>query len=149
MHGVKKGPPPSDAKVAERRKKAQTYKKLSEHALRAKRAGKSDDATFGVVEKLLAANPDVATFWNYRREMLLARGSVAAAPELALTAACLRKQPKSRARGVAIERATQEAPGGSRRRRGCHVDIPRARTGSRRDRPPTRVVDLYSRPAEA
>ena len=71
------------------------YRKLCDHALRAKKAGKTDAATFGVVEKLLTAVPDVSTLWNYRREMLLARGELDAGPELALTATCLRKQPKS------------------------------------------------------
>ncbi|KAH8071479.1 hypothetical protein JL721_4460 [Aureococcus anophagefferens] len=100
MHGRKKQTqPPSAEAVAALAKKAANYRKLSAIALAAKAAKKHDDATFAVVEKLLTVNPDVHTLWNFRKEMLLARagdgGAVAVGPELALTAACLKKQPKS------------------------------------------------------
>ena len=103
MHGVRKGPPPPPEKVAARRKKAATYAALLKHALAAKAAQKHDSETYAVVEKLLLANPDVPTLWNYRREMLLAReaktdGCLDAdetRAELALTQKCLMKQPKS------------------------------------------------------
>ena len=99
MHGRKKQTqPPSAEAVAALAKKAANYRKLSAIALAAKAAKKHDDATFAVVEKLLTVNPDVHTLWNFRKEMLLARagdGAIAVGAELALTAACLRKQPKS------------------------------------------------------
>lgn len=98
MHGRKKSSKPTPEQAAALAKKGENYAKLCAHALAAKAAKKADDKTWGVVEKLLCANPDVHTLWNYRREMIRARGgdaAVDAAPELALTERCLKKQPKS------------------------------------------------------
>ena len=100
MHGRKRQTaPPSAEVVAASEKKASNYRKLSAIALAAKKARKSDDGTFKVVEKLLLVNPDVHTLWNFRREMLFARcgdgEAVDVGPELALTATCLKKNPKS------------------------------------------------------
>ncbi|KAJ8614242.1 hypothetical protein CTAYLR_001181 [Chrysophaeum taylorii] len=87
MHGRKKVKA-SAQEVESSRRKARNYRTVNEHVLKLRAAGDTSPATLEVLKKVLLANSDSYTLWNYRREL-------EANEELELTAACLRKNPKS------------------------------------------------------
>ncbi|KAJ1445055.1 hypothetical protein M885DRAFT_551124 [Pelagophyceae sp. CCMP2097] len=97
MHGRKKtGREKTEAEVGAEVKRAQNYKALTQFVWDARGRGATDERTLGVITKLLSTNTDEYTLWNYRREILVARGGEKyPRPELDLTAICLAKQPKS------------------------------------------------------
>mmetsp|Transcript_13664 Transcript_13664/g.20376 ORF Transcript_13664/g.20376 Transcript_13664/m.20376 type:complete len:297 (+) Transcript_13664:26-916(+) len=103
MHGrVRKKEGPSAEERAASKAKALKYRTLSKKILLTRKSGRMDEANcfemLDVVSKLLSINCDAYTFWNYRREMLLAHKETflkSAQKELELTATCLQKQPKS------------------------------------------------------
>ncbi|KAI1293735.1 Geranylgeranyl transferase type-2 subunit alpha [Halotydeus destructor] len=112
MHGrvkVKTTAEKAEEKRKEREAKAEQFK-FGLNAVFAKRKEEAfDDEAFGISAKLLSANPDVYTLWNYRREIILHRKPDALADdnsatevfqklcdaELELTIVCLKRNVKS------------------------------------------------------
>lgn len=91
MHGRKKqSVPRSDEEIAALRKKGENYRLLSSHVLAGRKQGKPGDLK--VIAKLLLANCDSYTMWNYRRSSDCLDDPER---ELDLTAECLKRNPKS------------------------------------------------------
>jgi len=98
MHGrTRTAAKPDPARVAAENRKCAQFAGLAGAMLRKHRAGARDGETLALNDSLLVVNPDVATWWNWRR-LYIASGAGGGHPleaELALTAAALRKNPKS------------------------------------------------------
>lgn len=107
MHGRKRSSAaPDDAALKAAASKLEAYQSLSEIAFRYRASRDTSPLALSLCGKLLAANPDVATLWNYLREALLLRFEGPArcddaafragiADQLALSAAAITRNPKS------------------------------------------------------
>jgi geranylgeranyl transferase type-2 subunit alpha len=125
MHGKKRVgvAPPTPAELALTAQKIQQYKMLTSLAFRHRLARTASPDALELTGKLLAATPDVYTLWNYARETVLTMegglddGALRSLVEaqLALTAAALRRSPKSyaawHARRWLVERYRAGRPG--------------------------------------
>ena len=122
MHGrVRSVKPPIAAEEAALQKRAATYAELSRILVQRRKLGDHGPETFELIGKMLRSNPDYYTLWNYRKEILLYKCEAEGIPlsqalahksdsayripltssaevlqvELALTADCIKKNPKS------------------------------------------------------
>lgn len=74
MHGrvrVKTTAEQQEAKNKERAKKLQLYRAGFERARQKRENGELDDEGLSITGQMLAANPDIYTLWNFRREIIL------------------------------------------------------------------------------
>uniref|UniRef100_A0A4W5NJA3 Geranylgeranyl transferase type-2 subunit alpha n=1 Tax=Hucho hucho TaxID=62062 RepID=A0A4W5NJA3_9TELE len=84
-----------EEKRKEREKKLKIYV-ASRDAIFAKRMeGVLDDEALQLTQQLLSSNPDFATLWNYRREILLHLETKMYEAELLFLESCLKVNPKS------------------------------------------------------
>lgn len=104
MHGRKRQTqPPSPEQTAATQAKLETYKKLAQTAIQQRLANACSPEVFELNGKLCAANPDVYSLWNHRREMLMQfetdKDTIAlkalVGGELTVSAAAIQKNPKS------------------------------------------------------
>ncbi len=125
MHGRKKSTqPPSQREIDAIKKKISTYQTLVGIAFEKRRSGDMSAETLDLTGKLLGSFPDFYSMWNYRREILIHTHAEALGPvmsvagvsavggrkedripaavggevrdkELALSAECIQKNPKS------------------------------------------------------
>ena len=88
MHGrARQSEAPSAEAAAAQAKRAATYTELSRVLLARRKEGDVGPETFELVGKMLRSNPDFSTLWNYRRDILLSRGSAEGVPLAAALAA--------------------------------------------------------------
>ena len=104
MHGVKRFTPEKRAAMRrENEERAISYRARSAAAMERRRQKIYDSTSLEAVEKVVIENPDFATLWNFRREILLHMHSDAdeqskrnaCQQEFALTQECLGVNPKS------------------------------------------------------
>ncbi|XP_038597225.1 geranylgeranyl transferase type-2 subunit alpha [Tachyglossus aculeatus] len=106
MHGrlkVKTTEEQAEAKRQEQEKKLKLYQASTSAIFQKRQAGQLDESVLELTSQILGANPDFATLWNCRREVLLRLEAQRSPEELeALVAAelgflerCLRVNPKS------------------------------------------------------
>lgn len=107
MHGRKRSSAaPDDVALKAAASKLEAYQSLSEIAFRYRASRDTSPLALSLCGKLLTANPDVATLWNYVREALLLRFEGAGrcdeaafragiADQLALSASAIMRNPKS------------------------------------------------------
>eukprot|EP00322_Chrysochromulina_rotalis_P018597 CAMPEP_0115852512 /NCGR_PEP_ID=MMETSP0287-20121206/13036_1 /TAXON_ID=412157 /ORGANISM="Chrysochromulina rotalis, Strain UIO044" /LENGTH=389 /DNA_ID=CAMNT_0003306579 /DNA_START=36 /DNA_END=1205 /DNA_ORIENTATION=+ len=104
MHGVKRFTPEKRAAMRkENEERAVAYRTRSTAAMNRRAAKAYDVASLEAVAKVVTENPDFATLWNFRREILEHTHSgtraearkAACAAEFALTQECLGINPKS------------------------------------------------------
>ena len=71
MHNVKRLSAEQRAKQrAENEERARHYSSLSQAAMALRRAGQLDEQSLGAAARVLTCNPDHATLWNFRRQVL-------------------------------------------------------------------------------
>ena len=104
MHGVKRFTPEKRAALRkENEERAASYRSRSAAAMERRAAKVYDAASLEAVAKVVTENPDFATMWNFRREVLghmfpdadVAARKAACLAEFALTQECLGINPKS------------------------------------------------------
>ncbi|GMH52053.1 hypothetical protein TL16_g05294 [Triparma laevis f. inornata] len=76
-------------------KKVSNYAALVNACSSRKKKKVYDMETLGLIGTVLTINPDYATFWNYRREIVTAGGAGDWVSESEITNKCLTKNPKS------------------------------------------------------
>uniref|UniRef100_A0A8D1TRV6 Geranylgeranyl transferase type-2 subunit alpha n=1 Tax=Sus scrofa TaxID=9823 RepID=A0A8D1TRV6_PIG len=106
MHGrlkVKTSEEQAEAKRLEREQKLKLYQTATQTVFQKRQAGELDESVLELTSQILGANPDFATLWNCRREVLQ-RLEVQKSPEelaalvkaeLGFLESCLRVNPKS------------------------------------------------------
>ncbi|XP_029095214.1 geranylgeranyl transferase type-2 subunit alpha isoform X1 [Monodon monoceros] len=106
MHGrlkVKTSEEQAEAKRLEREQKLKLYQSATQTVFQKRQAGELDESVLELTSQILGANPDFATLWNCRREVLQ-RLEVQKSPEelatlvkaeLGFLESCLRVNPKS------------------------------------------------------
>ncbi|XP_015251623.1 PREDICTED: geranylgeranyl transferase type-2 subunit alpha [Cyprinodon variegatus] len=106
MHGrvkVKTTAQQEEEKRKEREKKLQIYVAARDACFTKRKDGVFDDEALQLTQQLLSSNPDFATLWNYRREILLHLETVRNQDEvqkiyeaeLSFLESCLKVNPKS------------------------------------------------------
>ncbi|KAG5276297.1 hypothetical protein AALO_G00130310 [Alosa alosa] len=106
MHGrvkLKSTAQQEEEKRKEREKKLKVYVATRDACFNKRKDGAMDDEALQLTQQLLSANPDFATLWNYRREILMYLETVKEEDEvqkqydaeLVFLEACLRVNPKS------------------------------------------------------
>jgi geranylgeranyl transferase type-2 subunit alpha len=108
MHGrlkVRSSAEQEERKRVEREKKLATYKQAMSmciNIMTTKQYNESSEIGLKISAEILANQPDIATLWNMRREIILYSvgdgddfESKYLNTELSLTETCLRKNPKS------------------------------------------------------
>uniref|UniRef100_A0A3Q2GAD5 Geranylgeranyl transferase type-2 subunit alpha n=1 Tax=Cyprinodon variegatus TaxID=28743 RepID=A0A3Q2GAD5_CYPVA len=86
-----------EEKRKEREKKLQIYVAARDACFTKRKDGVFDDEALQLTQQLLSSNPDFATLWNYRREILLHLETVQKIyeAELSFLESCLKVNPKS------------------------------------------------------
>uniref|UniRef100_A0A671RF24 Geranylgeranyl transferase type-2 subunit alpha n=1 Tax=Sinocyclocheilus anshuiensis TaxID=1608454 RepID=A0A671RF24_9TELE len=92
-----------EEKRKEREKKLKAYVSARDGILKKRSAGEHDEEALQLTQQLLSSNPDFATLWNYRREVLLHLETLREKDEvqklyeseLHFIEACLKVNPKS------------------------------------------------------
>uniref|UniRef100_A0A672TA48 Geranylgeranyl transferase type-2 subunit alpha n=1 Tax=Sinocyclocheilus grahami TaxID=75366 RepID=A0A672TA48_SINGR len=92
-----------EEKRKEREKKLKAYVSARDAVLKKRGAGEHDEEALQLTQQLLSSNPDFATLWNYRREVLLHLETLREKDEvqklyeseLHFIEACLKVNPKS------------------------------------------------------
>ncbi|XP_024114892.1 geranylgeranyl transferase type-2 subunit alpha [Oryzias melastigma] len=106
MHGrvkVKTTAQQEEEKRKEREKKLKIYVAARDACFSKRKEGVFDDEALQLTQQLLSSNPDFATLWNYRREILMHLETIRDADEmqklyeaeLSFLEACLKINPKS------------------------------------------------------
>ncbi|KAG5849778.1 hypothetical protein ANANG_G00075310 [Anguilla anguilla] len=106
MHGrvkLKSTAQQEEEKKKEREKKLKVYKAARDACFSKRKEGTMDVEALQLTQQLLSSNPDFATLWNYRREILLHQETVRAEEEvqkvyeeeLSFLEGCLKVNPKS------------------------------------------------------
>ncbi|EPY89942.1 geranylgeranyl transferase type-2 subunit alpha [Camelus ferus] len=106
MHGrlkVKTSEEQAEAKRLEREQKLKLYQSATQTVFRKRQAGELDESVLELTSQILGANPDFATLWNCRREVLQRLEAQKSPEELAALVkaelgfleSCLRVNPKS------------------------------------------------------
>ncbi|XP_040896848.1 geranylgeranyl transferase type-2 subunit alpha isoform X2 [Toxotes jaculatrix] len=106
MHGrlkIKSTAQQEEEKRKEREKKLKIYVTARDACFSKRKEGILDDEALQLTQQLLSANPDFATFWNYRREILMHLETVKDEDEmqkiyeaeLSFLESCLKVNPKS------------------------------------------------------
>ncbi|KAM9068651.1 geranylgeranyl transferase type-2 subunit alpha isoform X2 [Sarcophilus harrisii] len=106
MHGrlkVKTTEEQAEAKRAEREQKLKLYREATEAIFQKRQEGQLDESVLELTSQILGANPDFATLWNCRREVLMRletqkppeEFAALVAAELGFLESCLRVNPKS------------------------------------------------------
>ncbi|XP_030642856.1 geranylgeranyl transferase type-2 subunit alpha [Chanos chanos] len=106
MHGrvkVKSTAQQEEEKRKEREKKLKVYISLRDACFNKRKDGVFDEEALQLTQQLLSSNPDFATLWNYRREILLhlekerekEEVQKVYEAELAFLESCLKVNPKS------------------------------------------------------
>uniref|UniRef100_A0A9L0S6N1 Geranylgeranyl transferase type-2 subunit alpha n=1 Tax=Equus caballus TaxID=9796 RepID=A0A9L0S6N1_HORSE len=106
MHGrlkVKTSEEQAEAKRLEREQKLKLYQSATQTVFQKRQAGELDESVLELTSQILGANPDFATLWNCRREVLQQLEAQKSPEELAALVkaelgfleSCLRVNPKS------------------------------------------------------
>ncbi|GAB5572750.1 geranylgeranyl transferase type-2 subunit alpha isoform X2 [Prionailurus iriomotensis] len=106
MHGrlkVKTSEEQAEAKRLEREQKLKLYQSATQTVFQKRQAGELDESVLELTSQILGANPDFATLWNCRREVLQQLEAQKSPEELAslvktelgFLESCLRVNPKS------------------------------------------------------
>ncbi|RXN02775.1 geranylgeranyl transferase type-2 subunit alpha [Labeo rohita] len=106
MHGrvkIKSTAQQEEEKRKEREKKLKAFVSARDAVLKKRSAGEHDEEALQLSQQLLSSNPDFATLWNYRREVLLHLETLREKDdvqklyesELHFIEACLKVNPKS------------------------------------------------------
>uniref|UniRef100_A0A673MTJ0 Geranylgeranyl transferase type-2 subunit alpha n=1 Tax=Sinocyclocheilus rhinocerous TaxID=307959 RepID=A0A673MTJ0_9TELE len=106
MHGrvkIKSTAQQEEEKRKEREKKLKAFVSARDAVLKKRSAGEHDEEALQLTQQLLSSNPDFATLWNYRREVLLHLETLREKDEvqklyeseLHFIEACLKVNPKS------------------------------------------------------
>uniref|UniRef100_F6WVF8 Geranylgeranyl transferase type-2 subunit alpha n=1 Tax=Monodelphis domestica TaxID=13616 RepID=F6WVF8_MONDO len=106
MHGrlkVKTTEEQAEAKRVEREQKLRLYQEATEAVFQKRQAGHLDESVLELTSQILGANPDFATLWNCRREVLMnletqkspEEFAALVVAELGFLESCLRVNPKS------------------------------------------------------
>lgn len=106
MHGrlkVKTSEEQAEAKRLEREQKLKLYQSATQAVFQKRQAGELDESVLELTSQILGANPDFATLWNCRREVLQQLEAQKSPEELAslvkaelvFLESCLRVNPKS------------------------------------------------------
>nr|KAF6502207.1 Rab geranylgeranyltransferase subunit alpha [Molossus molossus] len=106
MHGrlkVKTSEEQAEAKKLEREQKLKLYQSATHTVFQKRQAGELDESVLELTSQILGANPDFATLWNCRREVLQQLEAQKSPEELATLVkaelgfleSCLRVNPKS------------------------------------------------------
>ncbi|KAI1888777.1 hypothetical protein AGOR_G00172210 [Albula goreensis] len=106
MHGrvkLKSTAQQEEEKRKEREKKLKVYLAARDACFNKRKEGVMDDEALQLTQQLLSSNPDFATLWNYRREILLHQETVRSGDEvqklyeeeLSFLEGCLKVNPKS------------------------------------------------------
>ncbi|KAG7228743.1 hypothetical protein INR49_008521 [Caranx melampygus] len=106
MHGrvkIKSTAQQEEEKRKEREKKLKIYVAARDACFSKRKEGICDDEALQLTQQLLSSNPDFATLWNYRREILMHLESVKDKDEmqkiyegeLSFLESCLKMNPKS------------------------------------------------------
>ncbi|XP_005623327.1 geranylgeranyl transferase type-2 subunit alpha [Canis lupus baileyi] len=106
MHGrlkVKTSEEQAEAKRLEREQKLKLYQSATQTVFQKRQAGELDESVLELTSQILGANPDFATLWNCRREVLQRLEAQKSPEELAALVktelgfleSCLRVNPKS------------------------------------------------------
>ncbi|XP_036740425.2 geranylgeranyl transferase type-2 subunit alpha [Manis pentadactyla] len=106
MHGrlkVKTSEEQAEAKRLEREQKLKLYQSATQTVFQKRQAGELDESVLELTSQILGANPDFATLWNCRREVLQQLEAQKSPEELATLVktelgfleSCLRVNPKS------------------------------------------------------
>ncbi|CAM4682841.1 unnamed protein product [Leuciscus chuanchicus] len=106
MHGrvkIKSTAQQEEEKRKEREKKLKAFVSARDAVLKKRSAGEQDEEALHLTQLLLSSNPDIATLWNYRREVLLHLETLRETDEvqklyeseLLFIEACLKVNPKS------------------------------------------------------
>ncbi|XP_030660017.1 geranylgeranyl transferase type-2 subunit alpha isoform X2 [Nomascus leucogenys] len=106
MHGrlkVKTSEEQAEAKRLEREQKLKLYQSATQAVFQKRQAGELDESVLELTSQILGANPDFATLWNCRREVLQQLETQKSPEELAALVkaelgfleSCLRVNPKS------------------------------------------------------
>ncbi|XP_015976108.1 geranylgeranyl transferase type-2 subunit alpha isoform X1 [Rousettus aegyptiacus] len=106
MHGrlkVKTSEEQAEAKRLEREQKLKLYQSATQTVFQKRQAGELDESVLELTSQILGANPDFATLWNCRREVLQKLEAQKSPEELAALVkaelgfleSCLRVNPKS------------------------------------------------------
>uniref|UniRef100_A0A8C7W788 Geranylgeranyl transferase type-2 subunit alpha n=1 Tax=Oncorhynchus mykiss TaxID=8022 RepID=A0A8C7W788_ONCMY len=84
-----------EEKRKEREKKLKIYVAARDAIFTKRMEGVLDDEALQLTQQLLSSNPDFATLWNYRREILLHLETKMYEAELLFLESCLKVNPKS------------------------------------------------------
>uniref|UniRef100_A0A673IAD4 Geranylgeranyl transferase type-2 subunit alpha n=1 Tax=Sinocyclocheilus rhinocerous TaxID=307959 RepID=A0A673IAD4_9TELE len=106
LHGrlkIKSTAQQEEEKRKEREKKLKAFVSARDAVLKKRSAGEHDEEALQLTQQLLSSNPDFATLWNYRREVLLHLETLREKDEvqklyeseLHFIEACLKVNPKS------------------------------------------------------
>ncbi|KAJ8280005.1 hypothetical protein COCON_G00070710 [Conger conger] len=106
MHGrvkLKSTAQQEEEKRKEREKKLKVYVAARDACFSKRKEGTMDDEGLQITQQLLSSNPDFATLWNYRREILQHQETVRPEDEvqklyeeeLSFLEGCLKVNPKS------------------------------------------------------
>ncbi|KAF6352219.1 Rab geranylgeranyltransferase subunit alpha [Rhinolophus ferrumequinum] len=106
MHGrlkVKTSEEQAEAKRLEREQKLKLYQSATQTVFQKRQAGELDESVLELTSQILGANPDFATLWNCRREVIQRLEAQKSPEELAVLVkaelgfleSCLRVNPKS------------------------------------------------------
>lgn len=106
MHGrlkVKTSEEQAEAKRLEREQKLKRYQSATQTVFQKRQAGELDESVLELTSQILGANPDFATLWNCRREVLQQleaqkspeEWDALVKAELGFLESCLRVNPKS------------------------------------------------------
>ncbi|XP_064395199.1 geranylgeranyl transferase type-2 subunit alpha-like isoform X2 [Halichondria panicea] len=106
MHGrvkVRSSEEQDRARKKERDDKASAYKTVMAQIFNKRESGCLDDECLSLTREVLCVNPEIATLWNYRREIFVERQanmsdeefSLLCCKELNLLESCLRVNPKA------------------------------------------------------
>nr|4EHM_A Chain A, Geranylgeranyl transferase type-2 subunit alpha [Rattus norvegicus]4GTS_A Chain A, Geranylgeranyl transferase type-2 subunit alpha [Rattus norvegicus]4GTT_A Chain A, Geranylgeranyl transferase type-2 subunit alpha [Rattus norvegicus]4GTV_A Chain A, Geranylgeranyl transferase type-2 subunit alpha [Rattus norvegicus] len=106
MHGrlkVKTSEEQAEAKRLEREQKLKLYQSATQAVFQKRQAGELDESVLELTSQILGANPDFATLWNCRREVLQhletekspEESAALVKAELGFLESCLRVNPKS------------------------------------------------------
>ncbi|XP_027698941.1 geranylgeranyl transferase type-2 subunit alpha isoform X1 [Vombatus ursinus] len=93
----------AEAKRVEREQKLKLYREATEAIFQKRQEGHLDESVLELTSQILGANPDFATMWNCRREVLMhletqkspEEFATLVAAELGFLESCLRVNPKS------------------------------------------------------
>uniref|UniRef100_A0A2K6TAA0 Geranylgeranyl transferase type-2 subunit alpha n=1 Tax=Saimiri boliviensis boliviensis TaxID=39432 RepID=A0A2K6TAA0_SAIBB len=103
LHSVKTSEEQAEAKRLEREQKLKLYQSATQAVFQKRQAGELDESVLELTSQILGANPDFATLWNCRREVLQQLETQKSPEELAALVkaelgfleSCLRVNPKS------------------------------------------------------